>query len=88
MSRMFLFGAVVYAVMGVVAAMMMLRELQRRGVRVDWHLLRLRFFRYLEEYRRLTLRETGQVKMLYYFYVVCMLLALACAAVGLFLLVL
>jgi hypothetical protein len=88
MSEMFLFGAVAYAAMGVVAAMMMLRELQRRGVKVEWHLLRLRFFGYLEEYRQLTLRETGQVRMLYYFYVVCMLLALACAAVGLLLLVL
>jgi hypothetical protein len=88
MSGLFLFGAVAYAAMGMLAAMMMLRELQRRGVNVEWLKLRLHFFRYLEEYKQLTLRETGQVKMLYYFYVVCMLLALACAAVGLFLLVL
>ena len=86
MSRIFLFGAVVYAAMGVVAAMVMLRELQRRGVRVDWLLLCLHLFRHLEEYKQLTLRETGRVGMPHYLYVVSMLLALACAAAGLVLL--
>ena len=84
----FLFGAVVYAVMGVVAAMLMLRELRRRGVEVDWPRLRLHFFRYLEEYRELTRRETGETKLLYYLYIVSMLLALACAVVALVLAVL
>jgi hypothetical protein len=83
MSGLFLFGAVTYAVVGVAAALWMLRELRRRGVEVDWLLLRLRFFRYLEEYKRTTLREAGRVGMPYYVYLVSMLLALACAVVGL-----
>ncbi len=88
MSRMFLFGALVYAAMGVAAALAMLAELRRHGVEVKWLRLRLDFFRHLEEYRRVTVREAGRVGMPYYLYVVSMLLALACAVVGLVLAVL
>jgi len=55
---------------------------------VEWPLLRLHFFRYLEEYKQLTLRETGRVGMLHYLYVAFMLLALVFALVALVLAVL
>lgn len=88
MSRMFLFGAVVYAAVGVAAALVMLTELRRHGAEVNWLRLRLDFFRHLEDYKQVTLREAGRVGMPYYVYVISMLLALACAVVGLVLAVL
>lgn len=85
MSRVFLVAAVVSALWGVVAAIGIAAALDRRGIRVNPFLFRLFFFRYLSEYRSATLRETGKVGALYRSYITAMVVALACAVIGLLL---
>lgn len=83
MSTVFLVVAVLSALWGVVDAILIVVALDRRGVPVNMLLFRLYFFRYLGQYRKVTLSETGRVGPLYYSYITAMLVALACAVAGL-----
>jgi hypothetical protein len=59
-------------------------DLDRRGIKTPFPLMRARFFRNLSEYRRITLSETGTVGPLFRSYVVSInaawILALAALA--------
>ncbi len=46
--------------------MMIVAELSRRGNRINYVLLRIRLFRYVAQYKRMTLEETGKVGPLYH----------------------
>ncbi|MEW6336476.1 MAG: hypothetical protein ACOY3Y_06160 [Acidobacteriota bacterium] len=82
MSTAFFVVAVVSAIWGVIDAILMAVALKKRGVAVNMLLFRVYFFRYLSEYKRLTLSETGRVGSLYYSYIVAMNIALASAVAG------
>ena len=82
MSDVFLVLAVLSALWGVVDAILMAVALDRRGVRVNLLLFRLYFFRYLRQYKEVTLAEAGRVGPLYYSYIIAMCLALVFAVVG------
>ena len=45
--------------------------------------MRIHAFRYMNQYRAITLKETGRVGPLYYSYVVSMIIALVFAILGL-----
>lgn len=83
MSEAFFVVAVLSALWGVVDSILMAVALEKRGVGVNMLLFRVYFFRYLGEYRRLTLSETGKVGPLYYSYIVAMNVALVSAVAGL-----
>jgi hypothetical protein len=82
MSDLFLVLAVLSALWGVVDAILMAVALDRRGVRVNLLMFRVYFFRYLRQYKEVTLTETGRVGPLYYSYIIAMCLALVFAVVG------
>ena len=78
--------AIVSALCGVVAAIMIGSELQKRGVKINWILFRvLLVSKYLGQYRDVTRQETGRPGSLYYMYVMSMILALVLAVIGLIL---
>ena len=61
----------------VAASLLIARDLERRGVSVSYLWLRVMLLKYLSQYRRVTLQETGQVGSLFYHYVIPLNVALA-----------
>ena len=82
MSTLFLAVAILSALWGVVDAILVAVALDKRGIRVNMLLFRVLMFRYLSQYRDVTLKETGKVGPLYYSYVTSMLVAVVCALIG------
>lgn len=68
---------------GIVSTVMIASTLQKRGIRINFVLLRILIFKYLGQYRVATREETGRTGPWYYSFVVAMNLALVCAIVGL-----
>lgn len=68
-------------VWAVVAAIMIARDLHRRGEPVSFFWLRLMILKYLADYSRVTTAETGRVGPLFYHYVVPLNIALVLAIV-------
>jgi hypothetical protein len=64
---------------------MIVHELSKRGVKINFILLRLYLIKYIHQYKLLTLKETGKTGPLYYPCVVSVSLALVLAIVGLIL---
>jgi len=85
MSTAFLVLAILSVLWGVVDAILMAVALDKRGIHVNVFLFRLYFFRYLNQYKTATLRETGRIGALYYSYITAMTVALVCAVIGLIL---
>ena len=52
--------------LAVVFSIMIVREVAKRGVKINYLLLRLYIIKYIDQYKQLTLKETGKVGPLYY----------------------
>jgi hypothetical protein len=75
--------AILCAVWGVVASVLIVVDLKRRGVSVSFLWMRLLILKYLHEYSKITREETGRVGPLFYHYVVPLNVALVLAvAIG------
>jgi hypothetical protein len=78
----------VCAIWAVTAAVLIARDLEKRGIPVSFVWLRLMILKYLHQYSKITREETGRVGPLFYHYVVplnvALVLAVAMAAVALF----
>ena len=66
----------VCAAWAVTASVLMMVELEKRGVSVNLMCSRLWIFKYLHQYRVVTQTETGRVGPLFYHYIVPLNLAL------------
>lgn len=75
--------ALLSAIWGVVDSILIAVALDRRNIPVNMLLFRLFFFRYLSQYKRATLKETGRVGTLYYSFIIAMNVALVCGVLGL-----
>ncbi|MGD9148199.1 MAG: hypothetical protein PVI80_21730 [Anaerolineae bacterium] len=69
----------VCALWAVTAAMLIARELDRRGMPVSFVWLRLMILKYLYQYVKITRQETGRIGPLFYHYVVPLNVALVLA---------
>lgn len=65
MATLFAILAFVSIGIAVVLTMMIVNEISRRGVKVNFFLLRLYIPKYIHQYRQLTLKEAGKVGPLY-----------------------
>ena len=72
-------AAAVCAVWAVVAAVLIARDLDRRGMKVNIIWLRVMILKYLHEYSKITREEDGRVGPLFYHYVVPLNVALVLA---------
>lgn len=81
MAYIFAALALVSVVSGVVFSMMIVGEVSKRGVKINYFLIRLLLFKYISEYKRLTTQETARVGPLYYPCIVSYQLALLFAVV-------
>ena len=67
---------IVCGIWAVVAAILVARDLEKRGLSVEFLWLRALIGKYVGQYRKITLEETGRVGPLFYHYVVPLLVAL------------
>ena len=79
----FLVLSISCAVIGVVLMMAMVGALHTRGHRINWVFLKLYVLKYISDYRKVTLRESGRPGPLFYPFVVSMNSALLFAILGL-----
>jgi hypothetical protein len=75
--------ALLCIVWGAVSAVRIAAALHGRGIRIQPVLLNVLIFKYLYQYRAITLSETGRTGLLFYSYVLAMNLALIAAITGL-----
>jgi hypothetical protein len=83
MANALLIFALVFVALFVIFSIMIVHELSKRGVKINFILLRLYIIKYIHEYKQLTLKETGKIGPLYYPCIISVNLALALAIVGL-----
>ena len=74
--------AIVCILLFVVFSMMIVHELSKRGVKINFFLLRLYIIKYIHQYRKITEEETGRIGPLYYPCIGSVTLALICAILG------
>jgi len=82
-GTLFLVLSISCAVIGLVLMMAMVGALRTRGHRINWVFLRLYMFKYISQYRKVTLRESGRTGPLFYPFIVSMNSALLFAILGL-----
>ncbi len=85
MANILLGLALVFVGLFVILSIMIVHEVSKRGVKINFFLLRLYVIKYIDQYRKLTKKETGKVGALYYPCVISVNLALVCAIAGLIL---
>lgn len=83
MANVLLGLALVFVGLFVIFSIMIVHEVSKRGVKINFFLLRLYVIKYIHQYRQITEQETGKVGPLYYPCVVSVNLALILAIVGL-----
>jgi hypothetical protein len=81
-GTLFLIAGILSALWGVMDFILIAAALDKRGIPVNPLLFRVFFFRYLNQYRKATLQETGKVGGLYYSFIIAMNLALVCCIAG------
>jgi len=81
MSTVFIVLALIAVACGITAAMMIASFLSKRGVKINYLLLRLLIFGYVRQYRQVTMEESGKPGALFYMFVTSWILALVFAVV-------
>jgi hypothetical protein len=81
-----LFGlALFFVICFVVISILIVLVLDKRNIKTNFLWLRLFLFKYVNQYKKITLAETGKVGSLFYLWILSINLALVCAVAGLFL---
>ena len=83
MANIFFALALVFVGVFVIFSIMIVNEVSKRGIKINFFLLRLYIIKYIHQYKNLTKQETGKIGPLYYPCVVSVNLAWICAIVGL-----
>ena len=81
-SNVFLILAIVCVLCGVVFSIMITTFLSKRGTKINFLLIRIYIYKYVNQYRKITEEETGKVGPLFYSFIVSFILALIFAIVG------
>lgn len=58
--------ALVFVGLFVVFSIMIVHQLSKRGIKINFFLLRLYIIKYIHQYRKTTIEETGKIGPLYY----------------------
>lgn len=86
LGTIFLLFGLVSAFFGIYNMIRIVSYLSSKGVKVNWFLLRLKWFTYMSKYRELTVEETGDVGEFHRGYIISMLCSLVFVIAGAFLL--
>ena len=82
MSNILLVLALVSVGVFVVLAMMIVHEVSKRGVKINFLWLRLYIIKYINQYKKITTQETGKPGPLFYPCIISVNLALIFAVAG------
>jgi len=66
MTSIFLIFAIACVCLYVIFSMMIVYQLSKRGVKINFFLLKLLIIKYIHQYKQITLEESGKVGPLYY----------------------
>ena len=83
MSNLFFVLAIPSAVSGVVSSIVIASLLSKHGIKINYPLIKVMIIKYIHQYRKITLQETGKPGPWFYSYIISMNLALVFAIVGL-----
>jgi hypothetical protein len=73
--------SIICGVWAVTASLLIVRDLEKRGIPVNYIWLRLMLLKYLHQYSKITQTETGHVGPLFYHYIIPLNVALVLAIV-------
>jgi len=82
MSTLFFILALIGVACGIAASVMIASFLSKRGVRINYLFIRLFIFKYVRQYRKITMEETGKPGPLFYWFITSWNVALVFAIVG------
>lgn len=82
-ANMLLGLAMIFVICFVVFSILIVAALDKRNVKTHFLLIRLLIFKYVSQYRKITLEETGKVGSFFYLWIISINLALVSAVAGL-----
>ena len=85
MSNLFFILALVSVVLGIVTWIMIVSFLSKRGIKINYLLLKVLIVRYVKQYRRITIEENGKPGPWFYPFIISMSLTLLFAVGGIIL---
>lgn len=83
--ELFFYLALFLVLSNIVFTILIVSELQKRKVKINFFLLRLYIPKYVHQYKKITLKETGKVAVLFYCWLVSINLTLVLAVIGILL---
>ena len=81
-SNVFLILAIGSVLCGIVFSMMITAFVSKRGTKINYLLIRIYIYKYVNQYRKITIEENGKEGPLFYPFIVSFILALIFAIVG------
>ena len=85
MNTVFFILALISVAWGIANSIMITSFLSKRGIKINYPLLRLFIFKYVSQYRKITMEETGRPGPLFYWFLTAWNLALLFAIIGIIL---
>jgi len=85
MINFFLVLAIVCILCGVVSSVLIITFLSKRGTKINYLLIRIYIYKYINQYRKITIEETGKVGLPFYSFITSFILALIFAIIGILL---
>ena len=85
MSNLFFILAIVSVACGLAASIMITAFLSKRGIKINYLFFRVLIFKYINQYRKITMEETGKPGPLFYPFILSMNLTLLFVVVGIIL---
>jgi hypothetical protein len=82
MSNLFFILAFISVVSGVVSSIVITSLLSKRGIKINYPFIKVLIIKYVHQYRKITLQETGKPGPWFYSFVISMNLALVFAIIG------
>jgi len=82
MSTLFFILALISVAWGIATSIMITSFLSKRGIKINYLLFRLLIFKYVRQYRKITMEETGKPGPLFYSVITAWNLTLLFAIVG------
>lgn len=82
MANALLVSALVFVGLFIIFSIIIVHEVSKRGVKINFFWLRLYIIKYIHLYRKLTKEETGKVGPLYFPCIISVNLAWVCAIAG------
>jgi hypothetical protein len=82
MANVFLALALVFVGLFVIFSILIVNEVSKRGIKINFFLLRLYIIKHIHQYRKITKQETGKIGPLYYPCIISVNLAWVCAIAG------